>query len=345
MFLKHQINDFEKYIGTMKTIMRSTIFKKELVVVNDPIQFNKQDIIEKKINYDHNGIKGIITDIMLEGVHMVARDITIEQNSYSIEVEHDFSFVKLHIEMEGDNEYCPENVEERGIYIPGGHYNLFFLPKIKGVLNYKTRRRRTLEITFTEEYLENLFYPNLKNTIPLLADAISNRMPYVMWEKSKSISPKLNFLIEDILKCSYSGNIKKAFLESKVVEILSYLFTIINEEENTPLNVELSACDYIKILEVENILKTRFKEKHSLASIATEVGLNNFKIKKYFKMVFNTTVFNYLTLVRMEYAKQLILEKDMPICVVSEELGYKNPHHFTVAFKKTFGYLPSKLKN
>lgn len=326
-------------------MMRSDIFKKELVVVNDPIRFNKEDLIEKKINYDYKGIKGIITDIMLDGIHVVARDVTVADGSYSIEVEHDFSFVKLHIEMEGDNEYCPENPEERGIYVPQGHYNLFYLPKIKGILNYRTKKRRTLEITFTEDYLQQLFYPNLKATIPLLAEALTNKTEYVMWENSKSISPKLNILIEDILQCTYSGAIKKAFLESKVVEILSYLFTIINEEENTKVNVELSACDYIKILAVENILKTQFKEKHTLASIAAQVGLNNFKIKKYFKLVFNTTVFNYLTQVRMEYAKQLILEKDMPISVVSEELGYKNPHHFTVAFKKTLGYLPSKLKN
>ncbi len=46
----------------------------------------------------------------------------------------------------------------------------------------------------------------------------------------------------------------------------------------------------------------------------------------------------------MEHAKQLII-KIYLICNVSEELGSKNPHHFTVALKKTFGYLPSKLKN
>lgn len=329
----------------MKTTMRSDIFKKELVVVNDPIRFNKEDLIEKRINYNYKGIVGVVTDIMLDGVHVVSRDLTMEDDSYSIEVEHDFSFIKLHIEMEGDNEYCPEKEGEPGIYIPQGHYNFFYIPKIKGVLNYRTKRRRTLEITFTEEYLEGLFYPNLKNTIPMLAEAIENNSSYKMWETSNSISPKLNILIEDILQCSYTGAIKKAFLESKVVEILSYLFTIINEEKNTKAAVELNASDYIKIIEVENILKTRFKEKHTLASIATEVGLNNFKIKKYFKMVFKTTVFNYLTHVRMEYAKKRIIENDLSICVVSEELGYKNQHHFTVAFKKTFGYLPSKLKN
>lgn len=324
--------------------MRSDIFKKEFVVVDNPIQFNKEELAEKIIRYDHKGITGIITDIMLNGVHLVIRDLMIDKESYSIEVEHDFSFIKLHFEIEGDNEYCPENPSEKGIYIPQGHYNLFYLPVIKGVLNYRTKRRKTLEITFTEKYLEQLFYPNLKTAIPLLADAIMNKTVYTMWDSSKSISPKLYVLIEDIMQCNYTGAIKKAFLESKVVEILSYLFTIINEEKNTKVSEDLTESDYLKIIAVEKILQTQFKEKLTLAGIASQVGLNDFKLKKCFKIVFNTTVFNYLTQVRMEYAKQLISEKEYSVALVSEELGYKNPQHFTVAFKKTFGYLPSKLK-
>ncbi len=324
--------------------MRSEIFNNTLVVINDPIQFNKKHLVEKKINFNQKGIKGVVTDIMLNGVHLVIRDLTIENDSYSIEIEHDFSFVKLHIEIEGNNEYIPENTLEKGIYIPNGHYNLFYLPVIKGVLNYRTKRRKTLEITFTADYLEQLFYPNLKTAIPLLAEAIAKDKAYMMWDSSKIISPKLHVLIEDIIQCNYTGAIKKAFLESKVVEILSYLFTIINEEENTRINEDLSESDYLKIVAVEHILKTQFKEKHTLASIATQVGLNEFKLKKQFKIVFNTTVFHYLTELRMEYAKQLILEKKISVALVSEELGYKNPQHFTVAFKKVFGYLPSKLK-
>lgn len=324
--------------------MRSDIFKDKLVVIHNPIQFNKEDLVENKIDYDYKGITGVVTDIMLDGIHLMIRDLTVCDEFYFIEVEHSFSFVKLHFEVEGNNEYIPENSLERGIHIPQGHYNLFYLPKIKGVLNYRTKRRKTLEITFTEAYLEQLFYPNLKTTIPLLAEAISNNSAYTMWETSKIISPKLYVLIEDITHCNYTGAIKKAFLESKVVEVLSHLFTIINEEQNIEIKESLSACDYAKILEVESILKNQFKEKHTLASIAAQVGLNDFKLKKQFKMVFNTTVFHYLTTLRMEYAKQLILEKEYSVALVSEELGYKNQQHFTVAFKKIFGYLPSKLK-
>jgi AraC-like DNA-binding protein len=328
----------------MRTEMRSSIYKENVLVIEDPIVFNTEEIVEKRIYIDRKGIKGSLTEISLNGVQLEFKDLIIETDSYSVEIEHDFSFIKLHFEIEGDNKYCPENVAESTIYIPQGHYNLFYLPVIKGTLNFYTHRRKTLEITFTEAYLQQLFYPNLDVAIPQLADAIRNKITYKMWDTSKVISPKLHEIIEDIMQCNYTGAIKKAFLESKVVEILSHLFTIINEEENVKGNENLSASDYLKIVAVENILKTQFKEKHTLARIAAKVGLNDFKLKKQFKMVFNTTVFNYLTQVRMDYAKKMIVEKDCSISSVSEELGYKNPQHFTVAFKKTFGYLPSKLK-
>ncbi|MCG9792860.1 helix-turn-helix domain-containing protein [Flavobacterium algicola] len=328
----------------MKTIMKSEIFENETIIINDPIQFNNEQIVDKKIDVNQKGVVGTINDIMLNGIHLIMRDLTIKNDYYTIEVEHSFSFVKLHFEIEGNNEYCPKNKDEIGIYIPQGHYNLFYLPVINGHLHYNTSKRKTLEITFTESYLQQLFYPNLNKTIPLLAEAISQHKAYKMWQKSKTICPKLHFLIEDILQCTYSGAIKKAFLESKVVEILAYLFTVINEEENSIISEELSQCDYLKILEVEAILKTRFKEKHSLASIASEVGLNDYKVKKNFKIVFNKTVFNYLAAIRMDYAKQLIADEGFSIAQVAEELDYKNPQHFTVAFKKIMGYLPSKLK-
>jgi AraC-like DNA-binding protein len=45
----------------------------------------------------------------------------------------------------------------------------------------------------------------------------------------------------------------------------------------------------------------------------------------------------------MEKAKELILEKNYNIAETSYSVGYKHAQHFTVAFKKMYGYLPSEL--
>jgi AraC-like DNA-binding protein len=38
-----------------------------------------------------------------------------------------------------------------------------------------------------------------------------------------------------------------------------------------------------------------------------------------------------------------LLQDDKSVSEVAELIGYKNPHHFTAAFKKRFGFLPSQV--
>jgi AraC-like DNA-binding protein len=46
----------------------------------------------------------------------------------------------------------------------------------------------------------------------------------------------------------------------------------------------------------------------------------------------------------MERAKYLLMDSGKSISEVSDEIGYKNPQHFTVAFKKKFGLSPKNFK-
>ncbi|WP_234859251.1 helix-turn-helix domain-containing protein [Aquimarina aquimarini] len=40
----------------------------------------------------------------------------------------------------------------------------------------------------------------------------------------------------------------------------------------------------------------------------------------------------------------MLIEEELTIAEISYAVGYKNPQHFTAAFKRKFGYLPSNLK-
>jgi AraC-like DNA-binding protein len=46
----------------------------------------------------------------------------------------------------------------------------------------------------------------------------------------------------------------------------------------------------------------------------------------------------------MEQAKHMLLEQGKTVGEAADQAGYRNAHHFTAAFKKYFGYLPSQLK-
>ena len=73
-------------------------------------------------------------------------------------------------------------------------------------------------------------------------------------------------------------------------------------------------------------------------------GLNEFKLKKGFKELFGTTVFDYLYDLKMEYAKQLLAADEVLVNEVSGMVGYRNPNHFSTAFKRKYGMNPTQLR-
>ena len=95
---------------------------------------------------------------------------------------------------------------------------------------------------------------------------------------------------------------------------------------------------------LRDYLNESFDQDHSLRSLSKQFGLNEFKLKKGFKDLFGFTVFGYIQLLKMRHAKTLIEDNGLNISQVANRVGYKNPNHFSVAFKKQFGLNPSSIR-
>jgi len=106
----------------------------------------------------------------------------------------------------------------------------------------------------------------------------------------------------------------------------------------------LKKADVEKMYQAKEFILKNLSTPCSLINIAQQVGTNEFTLKKGFKEVFGTTVFGFWNDVKMQEAKRLLLENKMNVSEVSEQIGYKNPQHFSTAFKKYFGTSPSQLK-
>ncbi|MNL45156.1 Regulatory protein PchR [compost metagenome] len=114
-------------------------------------------------------------------------------------------------------------------------------------------------------------------------------------------------------------------------------------ESDEPMN-RLTKEDLDKMHEVKEILIANIDSQFSLRTLAHMVGTNEFNLKKNFKAAFGTTVYGYFNQYKMEQAKVMLLEGDSKISEVSSKIGYKHATHFTSAFKKYFGYLPTRIK-
>jgi AraC-like DNA-binding protein len=82
----------------------------------------------------------------------------------------------------------------------------------------------------------------------------------------------------------------------------------------------------------------------SLSELAKIIGINEYKLKRGFKEIFDNTVFGYLSDARLEIAKNDLLENKRTASEIASELGYSSVQHFSNAFKKKFGLSPNKLK-
>lgn len=78
----------------------------------------------------------------------------------------------------------------------------------------------------------------------------------------------------------------------------------------------------------------------NLQSLAQSEGINLTKLKKKFKQIYGTSIYQYLLQVRIERAKQLLQENSITLKGVALECGFKNYQHFSTTFKKWTGVTP-----
>ena len=97
--------------------------------------------------------------------------------------------------------------------------------------------------------------------------------------------------------------------------------------------------------EIQTYFHEHFSEKISLEQIAKNLYLSPFYISKVFKEEIGETPINYLIKVRLENAKDLLLNRqNLSIKEISSIVGYEDAYHFSKSFKKYYGLSPAEYK-
>lgn len=91
-------------------------------------------------------------------------------------------------------------------------------------------------------------------------------------------------------------------------------------------------------------LQAHLDEDISLSVLAEEFHLSGQYISQLFKNEIGVNFLAYLTNLRMEKAKKLLLSTSLSIGEVAEQLGYGDYRVFTKVFKKWEGITPSQYR-
>lgn len=108
----------------------------------------------------------------------------------------------------------------------------------------------------------------------------------------------------------------------------------------------ISGRRYSDIIEIakDQIRKTYMSDEISLNTIAAEVGMSPSYFSSIFSKEMGKTFVEYLTEIRMDRAKELLMCSSMKTSEIGYEVGYKDPHYFSYIFKKMQNCTPKEFR-
>ena len=98
------------------------------------------------------------------------------------------------------------------------------------------------------------------------------------------------------------------------------------------------------VRKAKEYIQNHFSDPLTLEEVSEMVGLSTAYFSALFKKTEGEGFAKYLINVRMEQAKLLLRESNLPVTEICRKVGYNDPKHFTHTFEKAAGVKPSTYR-
>ncbi len=201
-----------------------------------------------------------------------------------------------------------------------------------------------LSFRFTPVQLSQFVKPRKNNDS--LTDEVLTFGHASSFSKTLPLCGKTRMVLEALLNHTYSGSLENIFINAQMQMLLLYsMDCMLGEKEVESFNCKFlsNEADRDKIAKAREILLQHIGEPITIKELSRKVAINECYLKKGFKEMFGSTIFDFFQSQRMEHAKYLLYEKGLNVTEVSVMLGYSSISHFSTAFKKHTGLKPCEL--
>ncbi len=201
-----------------------------------------------------------------------------------------------------------------------------------------------LEFRFGHEHITQ-FVKGMKTSS--MTDDVLNFSHSSSFSRKLPLCSKMRTTIEALLNHNYSDTLENIFINAQTQILLLYSMECmlgVKEDELT-INCKFlnNEADRDKIAKAREILIQHIGDPITIKELSRKVAINECYLKKGFKEMFGTTIFDFYQNQRMEHARFLLYEKGLSVSEVSAMLGYSSISHFSTAFKKHTGLKPCEL--
>ncbi|HVW59513.1 MAG TPA: AraC family transcriptional regulator [Puia sp.] len=250
--------------------------------------------------------------------------------------------IEMHFTLAGEG-FLENHLNGEKYYYAKGRQNLHYTPQFIGSSYYqKDAFYKFFEVRFTKGF----FLALAEDSSPSLMDfagKVANDTAVMFSMENLPISFAMQQCIHELMHMRMDDGLKRMFIQSKCIELLTLQAQTYEQTTGKGAQACKTTYDKERIYFARDYLVDHAACPPSLTELAKVAGLNEFKLKKGFKEVFDTSVFEYLSNFRLNEARNGLLSGAVPIKEVAEQLGYSSVQHFTRAFKKKFGVSPGRV--
>ncbi|SDK54111.1 AraC-like ligand binding domain-containing protein [Pedobacter sp. ok626] len=206
--------------------------------------------------------------------------------------------------------------DEKDFYIPSNHY--IWIPK-----NYP----HNLMFNTKDLYIINIYFPDEK------AGGFYDELG--IYPVSKLLAEMLSFSEK------WQGDYCKGSWE---FEFLSTLKNVLSKENLKKFSIQLPTTDDQRLNTIIDNIRNRLNENLTLESTANQSGMSVRSLTRLFQTKLHITFIQYLKMLRIIRAMELIKDTDLNMTEIAYEIGYSNISAFSNNFHQLTNMRPTEFK-
>lgn len=309
------------------------------------IYHSGQQLLERRRDVHENGNDGNLYELSSpDGIRFGYYNVQSSEGG-EVRINNIHPFLQLSYAVSGTKSYTIEDGTKAFATFQQQQYNYLFFKEDNIRLTWEPNKHLEIfELGISPELFAR-WLPQDHPFYPVFIRSVENNESSAMSKYNLPLAPKFSNILYDILHCPLENRYKQLYIKAKVVELLSYQLEhyeqYAGERMNNPVK-QLRKEEIERMYQARDIIVNNLNSPCSLIDLASQVGTNENYLKSHFKTVFGNTVFGYLSEIKMNQAKDMLLE-GKSVSEVSAMTGYKHIPHFSRAFKKHFGFSPNVL--
>jgi AraC-like DNA-binding protein len=153
--------------------------------------------------------------------------------------------------------------------------------------------------------------------------------------------PRMLAMANEILSPTLKGRAEELLLSAHAMEILARVLSFSGERAN----IDMSGDHWQQRLRaVRDAIDADLRRPWTIVQLARQAGISRRSFNAHFRRAFGMSVSEYLRTRRLEQAREAIIRQGLSVNEAASLAGYGNPANFATAFRRHFGYAPSRWR-